>query len=205
MLTKRDFLAGAVASAALTMLASSVRAERQLSVQKVLFDPEIPALGNPDGAITIAEYFDYQCPFCKRGHKDLLDVVREDGDVRLVMKDWPIFGGASFYASSLVLAAGTNYERALNAVMSTRARLTNADVDAALESVGLDPTVMQADLEKDVARVDAIMERNMSQANILGFNGTPAFIIGKRVYAGALDVEAFKQAIALAKSDLSAE
>src|SRR5690606_39017281 len=139
MLTKRDFLAGAAVTAALATLAPSVRAERQLSVQEVLFDPEIPALGNPDGAITIAEYFDYQCPFCKRGYKDLLDVVREDGNVRLVMKDWPIFGGASFYASSLVLAAGTNYERALNAVMSTRARLSNADVDAALESVGLDP------------------------------------------------------------------
>lgn len=89
--------------------------------------------------------------------------------------------------------------------MSTRARLSNADVDAALESVGLDPKAMQVDLEKDVTRVDAIIERNMSQANILGFNGTPAFIIGKRVYAGALDVEGFKQAIALARSDLSSE
>lgn len=203
MLNRRHFVSGGIAATALFALAPSLRAERQLTIEEVLFDPEIPALGNPSGDVTIAEYFDYQCPFCKRGHKDLLQIVREDGNVRLVMKDWPIFGGASLYASSLVLAAGKDYERALNAIMATPARLSNGEVDAALVAAGLDPKAMHAAFEKDIARVDAVIERNMNQANILGFNGTPAFIIGKRVYAGAMDADGFKQAIALAREDIS--
>ena len=201
MLNRRDLLTGTLAAAALAGFAPMVHAQRQLTIEEVFFDPEIPALGNPSGDVTIAEYFDYQCPYCKRGHKDLLDVIREDGNVRLVMKDWPIFGGGSLHAASLVLAAGADYERALNAVMATPARLSNKDVDAALEAAGLDPKAMLAAFEKDIARVDGIIERNTDQANMFGFNGTPAFVIGKRIYAGAMDKDAVKQSIALARSE----
>src|SRR5690606_11612978 len=119
MLNRRDMFKVAVASAAVASFPLSALAQVQLTVEEVLFDPEIPVLGNPDGDVTIAEFFDYQCPFCKRGHKDLLDVVEQDGNVRLVMKDWPIFGLASVHASRLVPAAGEDYEKALNAVMAT--------------------------------------------------------------------------------------
>lgn len=197
MLSRRQMLT--MGAAGIAVAALPVAARAQLTVEEVQFDPKIPALGNPEGDVSIAEYFDYQCPYCKRGHKELLDVVREDGKVRLVMKDWPIFGGASLYAASLVLAAGNDYERALNAVMATPARLSNADVDAALASEGLDPKTLQATLEKDTARIDGILDRNMNQANILGLNGTPAFVIGNRVYAGALDAARLRDAIALAR------
>lgn len=84
------------ATAAAAALPSPVLAQVELTVEEVLFDPQIPVLGKPDGDVTIAEYFYYQCPFCKRGHQDLIDVVRGDGNVRLVMKDWPISASRPF-------------------------------------------------------------------------------------------------------------
>src|SRR5882762_6809242 len=79
-----------------------------LSRDSVLRDREIPALGNPDGDITIVEYFDYQCPYCKKVAPDLAQVVKDDGKVRLVMKDWPVLGPPSDLAARLVLA--TRYQ-----------------------------------------------------------------------------------------------
>ena len=199
MLTRRTLLtatAVGVATAAVPALA-----QIRLSVEEVLFDPQIPVMGNPDGDVTIAEYFDYQCPFCKRGHTDLMDVVLEDGDVRLVMKDWPILGAASIHASSLVLAAGKDYEKALHAVMATKGRLSEEDVDAALKRAGLDPQSLLAAFRKDQDRIDGILARNMDQANAFGFGGTPAFLVNTRAHHGAIDKQALRDAIAAARED----
>ena len=200
MINRRDILKAAAAGSAITALSIPALAQSSPSVEEVLFDPEIPALGNPDGNVTVAEYFDYQCPFCKRGHGELLDLVREDGNVRLVMKDWPIFGGASLHASSLVLAAGENYEIALNALMATPARLRKDEVDTVLRNAGLDPAALLAAFKNDMDRVDGILARNMDQANAFGFGGTPAFIIGTRIYHGAMDRQALLDAIAAARA-----
>ncbi len=199
-MNRRDMLKAAAAGSAITALSIPAVAQSSPSVEEVLFDPEIPALGNPDGNVTVAEYFDYQCPFCKRGHSELLDLVREDGNVRLVMKDWPIFGGASVHASSLVLASGENYEKALNALMATPGRLSKDEVDATLSKAGLDPSALLAAFRKDMDRVDGILARNMDQANAFGFGGTPAFIIGTRIYQGAMDRQALLEAIAAARA-----
>lgn len=199
MLNRRDLLKATAVGAATLSFPLAALAQVQLTVEEVLFDPEIPVLGNPDGDVTVAEFFDYQCPFCKRGHKDLLDVVEQDGNVRLVMKDWPIFGLASVHASSLVLAAGEDYEKALNAVMATPGRLAKEDVDAAIAGAGLDPEALWQAFRKDMDRVDGILARNMDQANAFGFGGTPAFIIGTRIYSGAMDRQALLDAIAAAR------
>ncbi|MGB3901255.1 MAG: DsbA family protein [Mesorhizobium sp.] len=199
MLNRRDLLKATAVGAATLSFPLAALAQVQLTVEEVLFDPEIPVLGNPDGDVTVAEFFDYQCPFCKRGHKDLLDVVEQDGNVRLVMKDWPIFGLASVHASSLVLAAGEDYEKALNEVMATPGRLAKEDVDAAIAGAGLDPEALWQAFRKDMDRVDGILARNMDQANAFGFGGTPAFIIGTRIYSGAMDRQALVDAIAAAR------
>jgi protein-disulfide isomerase len=129
-----------------------------------------------------------------------MDVVSKDGNVRLVMKDWPIFGGASVHASSLVLASGDSYEKALNALMATPGRLGKDEVDATLSKAGLDPSTLLAAFKKDMDRVDGILARNMDQANAFGFGGTPAFIIGTRIYHGAMDRQALLEAIAAARA-----
>ncbi len=201
MMSRREILKAAAAGSAAMALATPAFGQSFPTVEQVLFDREIPVLGNPEGDVTVAEYFDYQCPFCKRGHEDLMDVVREDGNVRLVMKDWPIFGIPSVHASSLVLASGDRYEKALGALMATPARLRKEEVDAVLAEAGLDPSDLFAAFKEDKDRIDGILARNMDQANAFGFGGTPAFIIGSRIYHGAMDRQALQAAIATAREN----
>jgi protein-disulfide isomerase len=183
-----------------TLLRQPARSD-ELTIDDVLFDPDQPVLGNPGGNVTVVEFFDYQCPFCKRGHPDLMAEVEADGNVRLVMKDWPIFGGASVLASQLVLGAveeGT-YVAAQAALMATPARLSEDDVRDTLAAAGLDPAAMLAAYRQDRERWDGLMGRNSRQAAALGLQGTPAFIIGQSLLPGALDRDRLRAAITAAR------
>ncbi|MGC2774282.1 MAG: DsbA family protein, partial [Bradyrhizobium sp.] len=173
-----------------------------LSEARILQDPAIPAVGNADGDITIVEYFDYQCPYCRKISPDLAKVVRDDGHVRLVFKDWPIFGGASIYAARLTLAARyqDKFAEAHEALISLNEKLSEAKVDATLAAAGIDLARAKADLAAKRADIDAVLARNHEQATGLGFRGTPAFIIGHFRVPGAPNVQAFKQAIADARA-----
>lgn len=207
-LDRRTFLAAgagagvvALGGGAWTLLRQSGRAGEP-SVDDVLHDPDQPVLGNPQGDLTIAEFFDYQCPFCKRGHPDLMDEVEADGNIRLVMKDWPIFGSASVLAAQMVLGAADpeRYAAAQAALMATPARLTEEDVLTTLAAAGHDPDRMLEIYRQDRQRWDGLMGRNAQQAAALGLQGTPAFIIGRTIHAGALDRDRLRAAIAAARS-----
>ncbi|WP_336057119.1 DsbA family protein [Nitratireductor sp. CH_MIT9313-5] len=198
MMNRRNFLV--TATATMATAATYAHAQDFPSVADVLFDPQIPVLGNPNGDVTVVEFFDYQCPYCKANHPDLLDVVKKDGYVRLVMKDWPIFGAPSLYASNLVLAAGDDYEDAHKAIMKTKARLTEDMIDEALKSAGLDPEPLMTRYQNDRARVDGIIDRNMAQASAFRFGGTPAFLFNTKIYQGALSRSDIKAAVEMARS-----
>jgi protein-disulfide isomerase len=172
-----------------------------LSRDAVLRDPDIPALGNPQGDITIVEYFDYQCPYCKKAAPDLAQVVAEDGKVKLVLKDWPIFGPASTYAARMTLAARyqDKYEAAHDALIAAKAKLTEAAVDDLLGKAGVDVTRAAADRDTHAAEIDALLGRNDAQARAFGFQGTPGFIIGTFRVPGALNTAGFRRAIADAR------
>lgn len=175
---------------------------QQLTVDAVLNDPDAPVMGNPDGDVTLVEFFDYQCPFCKRMHPALTEVVAEDGNVRLVMKDWPIFGPPSLRASQLALGAVAlgAYEAVNEALMATNAKLDDSEVDAAVsEAVSVDEA-MEAYRDRRETW-DALLDRNDFQATALGFRGTPAFAIGTTLYAGALDRDTLVEAIATARAE----
>lgn len=202
MMNRRQLLAAAAAgTAGLVLPALPAYAQNYPSVEEVLFDAEIPVLGNPKGDVTIVEYFDYQCPYCKKGHADVMKAVKQDGKVRLVLKDWPIFGAPSVRAASLVLAqTGGKYQKAMDALMATPGRLTDKQIDAALKGAGFDPAAMQSAFKKDQKRVDGILARNMDQANAFGFGGTPAFIVGTKLFSGVMDEKALTEAIAQARA-----
>src|SRR5580704_960034 len=136
------FAAMAVSPAAWAQPASTPGSDDVLSRDAVLRDPAIPALGNPQGDITIVEYFDYQCPYCKKTAPELAEVVTEDGKVKLVLKDWPIFGPASAYAARMALASKyqDKYEAAHDALIAAKAKLTEAAVDDLLGKAGVDVT-----------------------------------------------------------------
>lgn len=172
-----------------------------LSRDKILRDSEIPVLGNPDGDITIVEYSDYQCPFCKKIAPIVDQVVKDDGKIRLVVKDWPILGPPSPYAAKLVLATKyqNKYEAAHRALIGHVGRLTESTIDETLAAAGVDVIKAKADLEANKASIDALLARNNEQAEGLGFNGTPAFIVGTFRVPGGLTAEQFKLAIADAR------
>jgi protein-disulfide isomerase len=172
-----------------------------LSRDAVLRDPDIPDLGNPQGDTTIVEYFDYQCPYCKKTAPDLAQVVAEDGKVKLVLKDWPIFGPASTYAARMTLAAKyqDKYEAAHDALIAAKAKLTEAAIDDLLGKAGVDVTRASADRDAHSAEIDALLARNDAQARAFGFQGTPGFIIGTFRVPGALNTAGFKRAISVAR------
>jgi protein-disulfide isomerase len=172
-----------------------------LSRDAVLRDPDIPALGNAQGDITIVEYFDYQCPYCKKTAPELAEVVTEDGKVKLVLKDWPIFGPASAYAARMALASKyqDKYEAAHDALIAAKAKLTEAAVDDLLGKAGVDVTRAATDRDTHAAEIDALLARNDAQARAFGFEGTPGFIIGTFRVPGALNTAGYKRAIADAR------
>jgi len=202
-LNRRNLLiAGGVGGTAALLGMTLIPPARQLEAQKltvddVLFDPDNPVLGNPQGNVTIVEFFDYQCPYCKANHPVLTEVVEEDGDVRVVLKDWPIFGAPSVRATQLALGAVDvgGYELAMEALMATKGRLSDAAIAEALETAGLDPTELNAAYRANRDKWDGLLSRNSFQATQLGLQGTPAFIIGSTIYPGSMDRQALREAI----------
>lgn len=169
--------------------------------ESVLRDPDIPSIGNPQGDITIVEYFDYQCPYCKKVAPELLKIAKEDGKLRIVMKDWPIFGGVSQYAAKMVLAAKyqNKYHEAHAALIGASTRLSEDIVKKLLGEAGIDVDRAKRDMENHKPAIEALLTRNNQQAEAFGFQGTPAFIIGTFRVPGVLDAAGFKQAIADAR------
>ncbi len=176
-------------------------ADEVLTKDAVLRDADNPVLGNPQGDITIVEYFDYQCPYCKKVAPDLAKVVKDDGKIRLVLKDWPILGDPSKYAARLALAAKfqNKYQAAHEALIGRPGRLTDAGTDEALAGAGIDVAKAKADYETNKDKIDALLKRNDVQAQAFGFRGTPAFIVGTFRVPAALTAEQFKLAIADAR------
>src|SRR6195952_5163884 len=176
-------------------------ADNVLSEGAVLRDPEIPSAGNPDGDITIVEYFDFNCPYCRKLEPELRQVVQDDGKVKLVYKDWPVLGPVSIAAARLALATKyqDKYVAAHDALMGTASRLTEPRIRELLSGAGIDVDRAAKDLETNAKAIDAILARNNDQATAFGFKGTPSFIIGKFRVPGALTMAQFDQAIADAR------
>lgn len=170
-----------------------------MSKEAVLFDPQVPVLGNPNGDVTIVEYFDYQCPYCKKAHPDDMRVVQEDGNVRFVMKDWPIFGPPSLYAARLTLAAGSGHAKAMAALMATKGKLTPDMIETILTKAGFSVPKLNAAYDRDKDRINSMLQRNSTQAETFGFPGTPAYVIGTAIYPGVVAPNDMKAAIAAAR------
>ena len=175
--------------------------ENVLTEALVLRDPEIPVAGNADGDVTIVEYFDYQCPYCRKIAPELQRVVHDDGKVRLIWKDWPILGPISVVASRMALASKyqDKFLQAHEALIGVNSRLTEPRIRELLAGAGIDVDRLNRDLAANAKAIDAIVARNGDQAAAFGFNGTPSFIVGKFRVPGILTMAQFDQAIADAR------
>jgi protein-disulfide isomerase len=173
----------------------------------VLHDPDIPVAGNPDGDVTIVEWFDYNCPYCRKLEPELRQVVHDDGKVRLIWKDWPILGPTSVVATRMALA--TRYQDkfvgAHEAMMGVSSKLTEPRIKELLSGAGVDMDRLTSDLASNAKAIDAVIKRNSAQAEAFGFNGTPSFIVGKFRVPGVLTMEEFDQVIADARKAAAAK
>ncbi|GAC1636503.1 MAG: DsbA family protein [Bradyrhizobium sp.] len=186
------------------MLAShSARAQDYavLTEALVLRDPDIPVAGNPDGDITLVEYFDYQCPYCRKIEPELRQVVQDDGKVRLVWKDWPILGETSVMAARLALASKyqDKFAAAHEALIGVNSKLTGPRIPELLAAAGIDVDRLNRDHAANARTIDAILARNNDQATAFGFKGTPSFIVGKFRVPGVLSMADFERVIADAR------
>ncbi|SJZ56628.1 Protein-disulfide isomerase [Enhydrobacter aerosaccus] len=163
--------------------------------RELMNDPDSPVSGNPNGDVTIVEFSDYQCPYCKRTYPALKSVVAADGKLKIVYKDLPILGEASRIAALAALAArNQNKHEALhNALMEFSGKLDRDQIMTIAASVGIDVAQLQKDMEDP--KLKDIIDRNMALASALGVRGTPAFVIGKQFVPGAVDADALKQLI----------
>src|SRR5690606_5092075 len=143
---------------------------QQLTKDDVFFDKDAPVLGNPKGNVTIVEFFDYQCPYCKKAQPMVEKVVKADGNVRLVLKDGPSFGDVAVLAAQAVLGAAQigKYEVAMEALMKTKGKLTHEEVEKRLTGAGLSMKEVAASVNKHDAKISGLLNRNYSQA--LAFN-----------------------------------
>ncbi|GJD87155.1 hypothetical protein BHAOGJBA_0655 [Methylobacterium hispanicum] len=169
----------------------------------ILNDPEVPVSGNPKGDLTIVAFLDYNCPFCKKAEPDLTRLVKADGRIRLVHKDWPILGDASVYGAQLALAAKYQgrYDEVHRALMAIPGRkLPRERMLEAVAASGVDVARLEEDRKAHQAEIAALLQRNLDQADALGLQGTPVFLIGQLKVAAALDYDGFRQAVAQARA-----
>ncbi len=201
MLTRRSLITTTLALSAASAAGLKTASGQEWSQKEIFFDKDAPVLGNPKGDVTIVEFFDYQCPYCKKVHPTLKKIVKQDGNVRLVLKDWPVFGDASIFASQAVLGAARigKYETAMEALMKTKGRLTHEEIEERLTKAGLSMKAIAAAVNKHNTSISGLLDRNYNQALAFNFAGTPSFVIGSTVSPGVLDEKGLKDAIAKAR------
>jgi protein-disulfide isomerase len=203
--TRREVLAALGAGAVMLGVAPESALGQEddnvLTEALVLRDPDIPVAGNVDGDITIVEYFDYNCPYCRKIEPELQQVVHDDGKVRMVWKDWPILGPTSIVAARMALATKyqDKYPQAHEALIGVSSKLTEPRIRELLAGAGVDVDRATRDLATNAKAIDAIIARNNDQATAFGFKGTPSFIVGKFRVPGILTMAEFEQVIADAR------
>ena len=201
---RRRFLhAAALVAASAPLLAvagaPAFAAAGAIDVEAILNDPATPVAGDPAGDVTIVAFMDYSCPFCKKSSPDLEKFVDDDGKARLVYKDWPILTNASVTGAHLALAAKYQgkYREAHVAMMSIHGqKVDDASLRAAVKGTSVDMALLDADLKAHDADISTLLKRNMSEADSLGLQATPVFLIGPFKVEKALDYDGFKDTVA---------
>ena len=160
-------------------------------------------LGNKDGDVTFVEFFDYNCGYCKRAMTDMLDLMKSDSKLKVVLKEFPVLGEGSVEAAQVAVAVrmqdsgGKKYLDFHQKLLGGRGPADKARALAAAKDAGLDV----GRIEKDLAspEVKATIEENFKLAEAMGMNGTPSYVIGKQIVVGAIGLDGLKEKIGIAR------
>jgi protein-disulfide isomerase len=162
------------------------------SRDKLLNDPNSPTSGNLKGDVTIVEFFDYRCGYCKRVVPTLMKAVKDDGNVRVVYKELPILGPKSVWE-----LAPEKYEAFHTALMANKGSFSEFKIHSIASNLEIDGNAVIKSMKSD--SIEADLGENHALAQSLGISGTPAFIIGNELVPGAVDLETLKGLIKKAR------
>ena len=153
--------------------------------------------------MTLVEFADYRCGFCKKAHPEVRELLQRDPNIRLVVKEFPILGPASMVAARMALAAEKQgqYEELHFAFMTVSGKLTEEKAFKIADNIGLDMDQLRRDME--APEIDAMLQRNFALAQALQINGTPAFVIGDEVVRGAIDMTTLREIVGQARANSS--
>lgn len=199
-LKRTCLLLALVAGACLPAIATAQGIQRITAAgqKAMLAAPGTDTVGAPDADVTIIEFLDYNCPYCKKFAPTLHSLLAEDHKIAVVYKDWPILGDVSVYAAKAALAARWQgkYLAAHDALMSASRLTQNDQVDATLKRAGIDLATLKKDQAGHAADIDALLARNDAEANALHLRGTPGIVIGRELLPGIVDATGLKQLVA---------
>ena len=172
-------------------------------VRQILAIPGTEAVGARKPDVVIVEYFDYNCPYCKKLVPALKALFAQDPKVGLVYKDWPILGPVSQYAAASALAAGWQgkYLAAHDALIGGPRLARDDQVDDILEHAGVDMDALKKDRVGHAKDIAALLGRNDEEANALGLKGTPGLVVGRQLVGGIADLSMLKQLVANARRE----
>jgi protein-disulfide isomerase len=160
-------------------------------------DPDHIVIGNPNGDVTLVEMFDYNCGYCRQALPDLAQLIDEDPNLKVILKEFPILSQESVDAARVAIIVGesdADYWTFHQKLFTSRGRVDGKTALAAAEEVGLNPVNIQ--LEMGTPRIDAILQKSYALANALSVSGTPTFILGDEIIPGAVGVNALRDRIA---------
>jgi protein-disulfide isomerase len=195
-------------SAELTKRQATAEAEKHQAAissnANIIFNsPRGVTVGNKDGDVTFVEFFDYNCGYCKRAMTDMIDLMKADPKLKVVLKEFPVLGPGSVEAAQVAVAVrmqdptGKKYLDFHQKLLGGRGQADKARAMAAAKEAGLDMTKLEKDLTSPEVR--ATIEENFKLAEAMGMNGTPSYVIGKQVVIGAVGAEALKEKIGIAR------
>jgi protein-disulfide isomerase len=169
----------------------------------IFSSPRGVTLGNKDGDVTFVEFFDYNCGYCKRAMSDMLDLLKADPKLKVVLKEFPVLGPGSVEAAQVAVAvrmqdpSGKKYLDFHQRLLGERGQADKTHALAAAKQAGLDMTRIEKDMSSPEVR--ATLEENFKLAEAMGMNGTPSYVIGKQVVVGAVGLETLKEKISTAR------
>lgn len=166
--------------------------------EELVADPMSPVAGNPDGKVTMIEFFDYNCPYCRAAGPMVTELLQKKADVRIVYKDFPTLAPSSRFAARAALAARRQspelYTAFHDALLKANGRLAEDGVVQIARQAGVDVDRMRADMEDPA--IDKSIDGNIELARAIGVTGTPTFIIGDAILVGAKPLQQMESAIA---------
>lgn len=163
-------------------------------------DPNAPVMGNPAGDVTIVEFFDYNCPYCRKAMPELTALLEADKNIRLVLREWPILSEGSDFAARAALAARNQgkYAEMHDALFAMRGKVDSESVLRTARELGLDIDRLEADMKAPEVEEHIATSKRLTAA--LGFNGTPSFVVGDALIPGFVDQGTLADAVSAARA-----